>query len=139
MAADDQLRLDLVVATVDRTDDLERLLGSLETQTHTGFRLVVVDQNADDRVASLLAAHPSLETLRLRSPRGLSRARNAALPHLEAELVAFPDDDCSYPPDLLERVVGRFAAEPGLGVLSGRAAAADGATAGRWPSRRRRP
>ena len=54
-------------------------------------------------------------------------------PHLEAELVAFPDDDCAYPSDLLERVVARFAAEPELGILSGRAAAADGATAGRWP------
>ena len=133
MAADAQPRLDLVVATVDRTDDLERLLVSLEAQTHTGFRLVVVDQNADERVERILAAHPLLEALRLRSARGLSRARNAALPHLEAELVAFPDDDCAYPSDLLERVVGRFAAEPELGILSGRAAAADGVTAGRWP------
>ena len=134
MAAAEQLRLDLVVATVDRTDDLERLLGSLASQTHTAFRLVVVDQNEDARVTALLAAHPTLATLHLRSARGLSRARNAALPHLEADLVAFPDDDCSYPPDLLARVAARFAADPGLGILSGRAAAADGATAGRWPS-----
>ena len=105
MAADAQPRLDLVVATVDRTDDLERLLVSLEAQTHTGFRLVVVDQNADERVDRILAAHPLLEALRLRSARGLSRARNAALPHLEAELVAFPDDDCAYPSDLLEESV----------------------------------
>lgn len=134
MAAAEHLRLDLVVATVDRTDDLARLLGSLASQTHTAFRLVVVDQNEDGRVAALLAAHPTLARLHLRSARGLSRARNAALPHLEADLVAFPDDDCSYPPDLLARVAARFAADPGLGILSGRAAAADGAAAGRWPS-----
>ncbi len=134
MAAAEQLRLDLVVATVDRTDDLGRLLGSLAAQTHTAFRLVVVDQNSDDRVASLLASHPTLVTLHLRSARGLSRARNAALPHLDADLVGFPDDDCSYPPELLARIAARFAADPGLGILGGRAAAADGATAGRWPS-----
>ena len=43
------LRFDLVVATVDRTAELETLLQSLEGQTHRHFRLVVVDQNADDR------------------------------------------------------------------------------------------
>ena len=58
---------------------------------------------------------------RLRSPRGLSRARNVALSHLEAELVAFPDDDCVYPVDLLEQVSRRFATEPALDGLTGRA------------------
>lgn len=127
---------DLVVATVDRTSDLDALLGSLEVQTHRAFRVVVVDQNADDRVERLLAAHPSLVTLRLRSERGLSRARNRALPELAAELVAFPDDDCLYPFDLLERVARHFAADPGLGGMSGRPVAADGSSVGRWPAER---
>ena len=128
------LRFDLVVATVDRTDDLRALLASLAAQTHDGFRLVVVDQNDDDRVSRLLAEHPGLDALHLRSPRGLSRARNATLPHLTGDLVAFPDDDCLYPPDLLDRVARRFAADPGLAGLSGRPVAADGTVVGRWPA-----
>jgi GT2 family glycosyltransferase len=128
------LRFDLVVATVDRTDDLGALLDSLSAQTHPTFRLVVVDQNADDRVGTLLDEHPDLETLRLRAARGLSRARNVALPELTADIVAFPDDDCVYPPDLLERVARRFFAAPALGGVSGRPVAADGATVGRWPA-----
>jgi glycosyltransferase involved in cell wall biosynthesis len=95
---------DLVVATVGRTDELQRFLESLDAQTHRDFRLVVVDQNDDDRVAPLLDER----ALRLHSPAGLSRARNAALPQLTAEVVAFPDDDCVYPPDLLERVAARI-------------------------------
>ena len=129
------LRFDLVVATVDRTDDVDALLASLEAQTHRAFRLVVVDQNDDDRVEQLLLAHPGLESVRLRSERGLSRARNAALPSLTADLVAFPDDDCSYPPDLLARVAARFAADPGLDGLTGRAAAHDGASDPSWETR----
>ena len=127
------LRFDLVVATVDRTDDLAALLDDLEAQTHRSFRLVVVDQNDDDRVDRLLASHPGLTVLHLRSKRGLSRARNAALPELAADVVGFPDDDCRYPPDLLQRVAGRFAGDAGLGGVSGRPAGADGRTAGRWP------
>src|SRR5919197_5997586 len=67
--------LDLVVATLGRSDELARLLDSLERQTHQRFRLVVVDQNADDRVDAVLAGRDALEVLRLRSAPGLSRAR----------------------------------------------------------------
>ena len=132
------LRFDLVVATVERTDDLGSLLASLDAQTHRGFRVVVVDQNEDDRLEPVLAGHAGLDVTRLRSARGLSRARNAALPSLTADVVAFPDDDCVYPPDLLARVAERFAADPGLDGLGGRPAAADGRTTGRWPSRAQR-
>jgi glycosyltransferase involved in cell wall biosynthesis len=126
------LRFDLVVATVDRTAPLEVLLASLEAQTHRLFRLLVVDQNEDDRVTTLLAAHSGLETLHLRSERGLSRARNAALPRLTGDLVAFPDDDCGYPPDLLERVATRFAEDDSLDGLTGRAVASDGTSDASW-------
>ena len=126
------LRFDLVTATVDRTAPLEELLRSLAAQTHRDFRLAVVDQNTDDRVAALLASHCDLEVLHLRSARGLSRARNVALPRLTADLVAFPDDDCVYAPDLLERVTERFAADPGLDGLAGRAVADDGSSDPTW-------
>ena len=132
------MRFDLVVATVDRTEDLDAFLASLEPQTHRAFRVVVVDQNDDDRVVQVLEAHPALQTLHLRSPRGLSRARNAALASLSADVVAFPDDDCLYPPDLLERVAERFASDTGLDGLGGRPRAADGRSAGRWPARAQR-
>lgn len=145
MAGDGQLRFDLIVATVDRSDDLTALLDSLAMQTHTAFRVLVVDQNDDDRVESVLAARPEIDTVHLRSPRGLSRARNVALAELRTELeafrgdvVAFPDDDCRYAPHLLEWVARRFASEPDLGGLSGRPVAADGAAVGRWPDRRTR-
>jgi glycosyltransferase involved in cell wall biosynthesis len=126
------LRFDLVVATVDRVDPLDGLLASLDAQTHQGFRVLVVDQNADDRAAEVLAGHPRLDVLRLRSERGLSRARNAALPALSGDLVAFPDDDCSYRPDLLERVAARFTVDARLDGLTGRAAAGDGSSDPSW-------
>jgi glycosyltransferase involved in cell wall biosynthesis len=123
---------DLVVATVGRVDDLGRLLDSLERQTHRAFAVRVVDQNGDDRLRPVLAAHPDLDLAHLRSERGLSRARNAALGSLDADVVAFPDDDCTYPDDLLERVARRLGGEPGLDGATGRAAAADGSSSPSW-------
>ena len=126
--AERDLRFDLVVATVDRTTDLETFLDSLEEQTHRHFRVVVVDQNADGRVTELLASHHALEVTHLRSQRGLSRARNVGLCALTGDVVAFPDDDCRYAPDLLERVARRFAGDQALDGLTGRAVGDDGAT-----------
>jgi glycosyltransferase involved in cell wall biosynthesis len=124
---------DLVVATVDRTEELQRLFESLERQVHPAFRVLLVDQNEDGRLDEIIGRHPSLDVKRLRAPRGLSRARNAALQYVRAELVAFPDDDCAYPDDLLQRVARRFAVDASLGGLTGRAADLSGHSAPSWP------
>jgi glycosyltransferase involved in cell wall biosynthesis len=123
---------DLVVATVDRADQLGRLLVSLDAQTHRNLRVLLVDQNQDDRLDDVVRAHPGLRVERLRSTRGLSRARNVALAGREAELVAVPDDDCQYAPDLLERVAHRFAAEAELDGLTGRAVDDTGRASPSW-------
>jgi GT2 family glycosyltransferase len=123
---------DLVVATVDRVDELRKLLSSLERQTHQGFRVLLVDQNDDGRLDPVLGAFPALQLQRLRAQPGLSHARNTALGEVHADLVAFPDDDCVYPPDLLERVARRFTDDRSLDGLTGRAAGWDGSSETSW-------
>jgi hypothetical protein len=49
-----------------------------------------------------------------------------------ADLVAFPDDDCTYPPDLLERVARRFAEDASLDGLTGRAVDERGHSSPSW-------
>jgi len=122
---------DLVVATVGRADELSRLLDSLEAQDYPALRVVVVDQNDDPRAADLLGGR-KLELVHLQSERGLSRARNVALEHVSADVVAFPDDDCVYPPGLLRRVAERFAHDDTLAGLTGRAADSSGRSAPSW-------
>jgi glycosyltransferase involved in cell wall biosynthesis len=122
---------DLVVATVGRVSELSRLLDSLVAQTRGRLRVIVVDQNPDDRLNDALDG-VRLDVLRLRSQPGLSRARNAALEHLTADLVAFPDDDCIYPADLLARIADRLAEGTELDGLTGRVVDADGRSSGSW-------
>jgi len=130
--ADERLpSFDLVVATVGRVSELERLLASLETQTHRAFRVLLVDQNDDDRLESILGEQ-HLEIVRLHAERGLSGARNAALGDIRSDLVAFPDDDCLFAPELLERVARRFAGDPALDGLTGRAIDEAGHSSSSW-------
>jgi GT2 family glycosyltransferase len=122
---------DLVVATVGRADELGHFLDSVAEQGASRVRIVVVDQNADERVTLQLESR-RIELIHLRTPRGLSRARNAGLRELEADLVGFPDDDCVFPPGLLTQVAERFARDSELDGVAGRAADAEGRSSASW-------
>ena len=132
MAAPELPTFDLVVATVDRVAELDRLFASLDRQTHRRFRVVLVDQNEDDRLEAVVAAHPELDLVHVHSERGLSRAKNRGLQELRADVVATPDDDCAYADELLEHVARRFEAEAGLDGLSGKSVGRDGRASASW-------
>jgi GT2 family glycosyltransferase len=123
--------LDLVVATVGRTDELARFLDSLAAQEYAAVRVILVDQNEDARLDAVLGERP-FRIERIRSPRGLARARNAGLALVEADLVAFPDDDCVYPPGLLARIAERLEPRSGLAGVTGRAENACGISGASW-------
>ncbi|CAN5615491.1 glycosyltransferase family 2 protein [soil metagenome] len=116
------MRFSLILGTVERTDDLELSLASLDAQTHKDFELIVVDQNPDERLAPILAPYKDrLSLIHLRkSEKGLSRAKNAGLERASCDIIGFPDDNCQYPLDLLEKVDGFFAGHPNILGLCGR-------------------
>ncbi len=129
------MRFSLIVATLGRDREIAELLDSLLLQGRTDFEVIIVDQNEDDRVGPVEAAYAGrLPLRRLRSSvRNANHARNLGLRHARGEIVTFPDDDCLYPPGVLERVDAAFAASPALHVLTGPAASpAGGLGSGRW-------
>jgi SAM-dependent methyltransferase len=125
---------DIIVPTLGRVAELDRLLASLAAQTYRAFRLIVVDQNPDDRLAPVLERYASeMSIVRLTSELGASRGRNAGLAAREGELVAFADDDCWYPPDLLAQVERELSAHPEWDGVTGRVVDAEGRpSVARW-------
>jgi glycosyltransferase involved in cell wall biosynthesis len=110
----------LIVATVGRTAELEKLLASLGHQGLTVFEVIVVDQNEDLRVEPLLRSVPSnVAVSHIRSNvKGASCARNAGLAQASGDIVAFPDDDCWYPAQLLPEVEKWFRDNPQYDILA---------------------
>ena len=131
------MKFSLVMATLGRSVEIERLFNSLVNQTYKNFEVIVVDQNEDDRVAKLVEQfRDRLEFVYVHSEKGLSRARNVGLKHIHGDLVAFPDDDCWYHPDVLAHVAGRFTADPSLRGLTGCSVDEGGSPSqGRWATR----
>jgi len=115
------VKVSLILATVDRQAEVEHFMEKLDGQTYRNFELIVIDQNSDDRLAPLVDRYKEKYAVRrLRSARGLSKARNVGLRHAKGDIVSFPDDDCWYDPGLLDKVVSEFARNPELAILTGR-------------------
>ena len=100
------MKFSLVLATVYRVEELRRFLTHLKDQTYTDFELIIVDQNSDDRLVALISDFICFFLIiHIRSPsNGLSCARNIGLKHTSGNIIAFPDDDCWYPVNLLANV-----------------------------------
>jgi glycosyltransferase involved in cell wall biosynthesis len=108
----------LVVPTVGRVSDLDRLLASLAAQTCKHFELIIVDQNEDERIRTLLLKWKhSLRYVYARSARGASKARNVGLALAQGEIIGFPDDDCWFPVDLIAQVTDWFNPSPDYDFL----------------------
>jgi glycosyltransferase involved in cell wall biosynthesis len=124
----------LILGTINRVEELSQFLDALDTQTLRNFELLIMDQNSDDRLAHLLSTHERQYRIwHLRSPIGLSRARNLGLQRAKGNLVGFPDDDCWYHADLLERVRTFFEAHPTADAVSGSCIDASGTILRRGP------
>ena len=127
----------LIVATVGRTTELAALCESLVAQQDPSLEVIVVDQNRDDRLTAVL--RPFADQLTIRHVRSSicnnSHARNVGIRLSNGDIVAFPDDDCLYPPGVLSRVRTAFATDSGLSALSGAAQSPQGGLgSGRWGS-----
>jgi glycosyltransferase involved in cell wall biosynthesis len=113
-------RFSLIVPTLGRTTEVAEFLASIVDQNREDVELIVVDQNDDERVVPILEALPrDLSVLHLRlKEKNASAARNAGMNAASGEIIAFPDDDCWYPPNLLNRVDAWFRENPGYAVLA---------------------
>lgn len=119
----------LILSTKGRVTELEAYLASLLTAFEAlppgiQVELIVSDQNEDDRLNGCLAdfqnrlvARSGLSLTHVKSSRGLSRGRNVGLALAKGSLIAFPDDDCLYAPDVLVEVLRMFQENPLIGFL----------------------
>jgi GT2 family glycosyltransferase len=115
----------VAICTLKRPEQLKRTLDALVAQD-LWFPVLVVDQSPDEDVAlsERAAAWPQLTVVR--DPgRGLSRARNLAWRELQAEWLAFVDDDCLVEPGWASALAEEIERHPEVSFISGDVSAHD--------------
>jgi len=128
-------RFSLIIPTLGRTTEIAEMLASIVAQNRSDLEVIVVDQNDDARLAPLVQAMPrNIAVLHMRlKEKSLSMARNAGLDAACGEIIAFPDDDCWYPSNLLNGVDSWFKANSQYAVLAVGSVDNEGLSSGnRW-------
>lgn len=113
------MKFSLIVATIGRIGELQLFLDSLDVQKCRDFEVIVVDQNENLDITPVLKNH-RFPIRHVRSSPGASRARNAGLRMARGEIIAFPDDDCTYEADTLAAVADFLESQPAVGAVIGK-------------------
>ena len=100
----------LIMPTLNRYDDIDLLIKSLIDQTYKDFELIVVDQNENNKVKEIVDKYNDEIVIKYKKSdkKGLSYNRNIGLDMAKGQVIAFPDDDCEYEVDTLEKVINFF-------------------------------
>lgn len=103
------MKFSMLLATYGtREKELIRLFDSLTKQTYKNFEVVIVTQTNHDKIAEILSDYDfKYKHVPIQS-KGVSKARNAAWPHITGDVVTFTDDDCWYAENALEVVKDHF-------------------------------
>jgi len=115
----------IVIATKDRQESLDRLLGSLRLQDYRPFEIVVVDDGSEPPVD-----FGGAEIRIVRNPKNLGAtvARNLGIKHAAGEFIAIFDDDVEVSdPTLLSRAVSLARKHSNWGAIGFRQLRPDGA------------
>jgi len=103
--------MSLALASIGRTEQVERLFDSLLVQTSNAFEVILADQNQDDRLVPLVQNAVSkgmnITHIRLEKPDQYA-ARTVGIEKAKGQYIAFPDDDCWYEPEAIEKAIHAF-------------------------------
>jgi glycosyltransferase involved in cell wall biosynthesis len=100
--------------TLNRTEEVGNFIDKLVIQTHKDFELLVIDQNRDETIRDMCYKYKNRLDIKYfhSGQKGLSLNRNIGLEHCGGDIIAFPDDDCEYSEDTLEKAASFFAKNP---------------------------
>jgi GT2 family glycosyltransferase len=123
------VKLSCVILTMgDRPAELGRAVDSVLAQEDAELEVVVVGNGAD-----VPSPPPGVKLVKLPENLGVAGGRNAGVQACVGDVVIFLDDDGWFPDSRLgSYVASRFAADPGLAVMSFRVVDPEGGPGARW-------
>lgn len=111
-----ELTVSVIIPAYRSAETLGRALESVLQQTCPASEILVVDDGSPDDLAPLVEGYGARVTL-LRKPNGgAASARNYGIEHSQGGLLAFLDADDYWEPQKLQRHLGLYRQNPGLGL-----------------------
>jgi len=111
------MRLSVIIPTKNHAPLLEECLSSLSRQSFKDFEVVVVDGHSTDGTAGVAKRHGAKLVYEDHGTR--AGACKVGAENARGEILVYTDDDCTFPPDWLERIHRAFSKDPELMVYGG--------------------
>lgn len=107
------MRIAVIIPAYNAAEFLAQAIRSVLAQSHTDWRLVVVDDGSTDHTAAVAStyADPRIQVLR-QANAGVSAARNRGAAVADGEAVLFLDADDRLAPDALARLAAALQRDP---------------------------
>ena len=103
------MKFSLILCTLGQIWLIRKNLDSIVKQSYKNLELIIVDQNDNDVLSSILKDYDDKIFIKhIKSEKGLSKSRNIGISVAEGDIIAFPDDDCEYKIDTLQNVYEFF-------------------------------
>ena len=111
--------ISLILCTYGRVNEVNVFLESIHAQTIKPAEIIIVDQNEKEILKHSIhewQAKLSIKHKRVNF-RGASKSRNYGASEAKFSLIAFPDDDCLYPPSTIEKIVQIFETQKNIDTI----------------------
>lgn len=130
---DERFDVTVIIATYNRADMIPEALESVLAQETNGVRyeVIIVDNNSPDKTRQVVESyiargHENLRYL-FEGKQGVAHARNTALAHARAPIIAFTDDDVRAAPDWVVSIKRLMDEHPEVDYIGGKVLP-------RWPN-----
>src|ERR1700740_2758955 len=102
MSDRNELRISVVISTLNRAHSLSDTLNSFRWQTYTGkFEVIVINGPSTDHTEDVLRSWAGKIKVGVCPQRNLSASRNIGIQMSSADIIAFIDDDAIPEPEWL--------------------------------------
>lgn len=93
---EEHIKLSVIIPTIGRVKELDELLESLLNSKFSNFEIIIVDQNQQDILSTVINKYNDRMLIRHHRVnfKGLSKAKNYGVSIARGEFISFPDDDC---------------------------------------------
>ena len=109
----------LVLCTYGRVKEVDTFLKSIYSQTTQPGEVIIVDQNEKNILSDIIKKwQTELPIIHKRvNFKGASKSRNFGASEAKFSIVAFPDDDCLYPSELVKSINRLFQVNDDVDVI----------------------
>ncbi len=114
------MKVSLILATLGRDKELVEFLTSLIHQTYYNFELIIIDQNKDNKIDAIIESFRGcFDVNQIKVDFiGNARARDYGIAFAKGGIIAFPDDDCIYESDVLQKVIEEFRDRKDIAIIA---------------------